>query len=185
MQKIYEFISKNIAILSTFFLCGGLLYDWLYYKSFGIEIFTFLTLTDVVTRFVDKIAFLLLAVSISCFFILIIEMILKNKIDRILNVRSMNATRKRSAAAYNHLVLSILLLIWVLYLVVLPIISSKFYKSESSFFVKLFIMYGFIFWLFMGLEENITCLILKDIFIYLLCFFLSIFITLSTIKFLA
>jgi len=116
-------------VISVILYLGALWHAGLYYHKFGINIFTYVNLTETLGLFVDKLP-LMLVISLGTFgFFLLFQLALEDKISRLLALSRYNKTqRKRKARRMTYFMTS-LVFIPGIFSFVLPTIFVGLHKT--------------------------------------------------------
>ena len=140
---------KVASFISLIFLLGSLWYEGLHYNFFGINIFSYISISDAINLFIDKLP---LMVLISCgviVFFLIFQSAFETTLKRLLHFSKYNK-RLRMVKFWQvqWILFSISIIPMLAFMVFIPTLLSGSFKTEWFLILRAFIFLFNIFWVF-------------------------------------
>ncbi len=171
-------LSKYVSLFGVLLLIGAIWFEYLFYNAVGIDIFSYISFSEIISLFLSAIPLLLLICATVSFYIVFLIMVFEKRINKIANINqySIEEQKKIKLKTFKSSAL-IGLICMILYFgpFMLPIRFSirKFVVSEVYFFLRVIITFVFISWSmapFLGTKFE-----LKKINIYIIAFVLIFF----------
>ncbi len=159
-------------------MIGAIWSEYLYYNSFGIDIFSYITFSEIITLFLGSIPSLTLIALVVLFVTFILSDVSKNTIEKLTSPRkSIYMKRKRIVGRFDLLIVMVSFLL-IFGPLMLPIREAftTFIKSETYFAMRLVgVFIFFAFFLkdlvpFLGSQFNF-----KKIYLYFIIFIVIFF----------
>lgn len=181
-----EKITKYISVCSILILIAAVWHQYLFYSSIGIDIFSYITLSEAITLFISTIPILLLILVIIIFYIIITISIFNRWINKISNIKQYDQSEQRRINNKNARISYLVgLFCFIFYFgpLMMPISDGgrRFIVSENYFFLRVII--AFIFFTYSLLPFLGARFDLKKINIYaitiVLIFFSSVYYSVS------
>jgi hypothetical protein len=141
-----EKVTKYTSFLSLLFFIGAVWYEFIYYESFGIDIFTYISLSEIIVLFISSIPSLL-GISILVFgWIYLLMLAFSQLIKKLSDYQDLDEREKRRISSKNRLYI---FLVFDLYILVqfgpLLIHSNQIIYSETFFLVRIIVSLLFFF----------------------------------------
>lgn len=164
-------LSKYVTFFSILFFVGAAWFEFLFYNGFGIEIFTFISFSEIIGLFIGYIPILFLIAFASVCFIFILSIPFHNLLKRLWDIEKFNLQERRKINRKIALVTTYSLsACFILLFGPLMASSSKLVHSEGFFFMRAFAVLIFLFW---GIVPYLgSKLPIRKETVYLLCFVL-------------
>lgn len=146
-----EKIKKYTSFVSILFFVGAVWYEFLFYKGFGIDIFSYVSFGEIITLFIGKIPFLILSSLFTIFVGFMLRLMFSGFIERVLKLEELSKKRRFGNPKLFRIGLYVGL-VWILTWfgpMMLPIRSSttKFIESEAYLFIRACGTFLLIFWI--------------------------------------
>ena len=143
-----EKLPKYVSFFSLLFLIGAIWFEYLYYASFGVDIFTYISFSEIITIFLGHIPMLLLTTASVLLFIVTLSLPLQRLIDKLFDK---NEKRIKEKKGMEIKIMSITLIVSCVVILLLfgPLMFSmkKFSKSQGYFFIRALAVFIFLFWI--------------------------------------
>jgi len=133
-----ERVAKHASSIGLVFFIGAIWFEFLYYGSFGIDIFTYLSFAEIITLFIGHIPFLLLLALLVLLYILFLTQVFEKTIIR-LTITSKTRRDQRGRISQKNLMLgAYVFLTWFAMVLGPPLIGAgRFMQSEAYYFMRL------------------------------------------------
>lgn len=98
-----EKIKKYASFVSILFFVGAVWYEFLFYKGFGIDIFSYVSFGEIITLFIGQIPFLLLS---SLFTILIgftLRLMFSDFVERLIKLEELQKSEDLAIPSFLEL----------------------------------------------------------------------------------
>ena len=141
-----EKYTKYTSLLSMIFFIGAVLFETLYYRRFGIDIFTFISFSEIISIFIGNIPLLLFFALFVFGFIYVLKWLFRGFLDKLSNITKYNLKERQRLNQKSSLITSIsLFILFIIVIAPLPYFFKEFIHSELFFFIKAFATLIFIF----------------------------------------
>lgn len=142
-----EKTGKYVSFFSVLFFLGAIWFEFLYYKGFGVDIFTFISFSEIIGLFIGHIPTLLF---ISFFVVLVMGMLtlpFLNFLKKLWNKDKYNLQERRKINS-NAGIITLYIGTTMLLLLFVPLILfwKKLLYSELYIFLRAFVVIVFIYW---------------------------------------
>lgn len=130
-------------------LIGAVWYEYLFYNNLGIDIFSYISFSEIVSLFLGSIPILLLIGIVIALYIVFIILVFNKKIDRVINIKNLSPDEQKKMRsrnnAYSLLICFICLLLYIGPLM-MPInkATTKFITSEGYFVLRIAVAFVFL-----------------------------------------
>lgn len=151
-----EKYTKYASFLSIVFFLGAVWYDVLYYQSFGIDIFTYISFSETMGMFIGNIPLLLFTSIFIIIFFRVLSFLLRSHINKLLNYHISDIKTKKQIFKENWAIASFLMSVFFIVLLLPSIFYSnrKFLTSEGFFFLKTISTLSIVFYLLLSLYTS-------------------------------
>lgn len=132
-----EAIPKYVYLVSIFFFLGSLWYQWIYYSSFGVNIFHYMGLSESLSNFIDKIPILLVISVSSVLYLLFLQVVFERWLIRIFHSAKYN--RRTRLAQFNKtsiLLLILFLLPFISIAAIIPSLFPSFVRTDGFMYLR-------------------------------------------------
>lgn len=139
--KSIESFPKLISIISLFLLLGSLWFEGLYYSTFGINIFSYISISEAINLFIDKLPLMIL-ISCGAFFIFFLfQLIFEERLIKLFHWARYNRRMRGLRFAQVNLINTIIFLIpFMLFAAIIPSWFVGSFKTEEFLLIRAFIV---------------------------------------------
>jgi len=150
-------VSKYTSFLGLLFFIGAVWFEIVYYSSFDIDIFTFISFSDIISLFISTIPALIAIALFVLIFIFFLSEIFKGYIKKLTPNPRFTEDRKKEINSRIS-ILSMWIFIVYMVLVFFPVtgLFGKLPFSEGYFIMKIFAHFIFLFWMVIGFLASKT-----------------------------
>jgi hypothetical protein len=137
--KHLDTIPKLISFFTVIFLLGALWYEGLHFNFFGIDIFSYINLTDAIILFIQKL-FLMVGLSLIAFlFFYMFQSVFENSLKKMFDTTKYNMRFRLKQFKKGLIVMFFITLIpMISFMVFLPTWNSNLIKNEGFIYLRAF-----------------------------------------------
>lgn len=175
-----EKYTKITSLISIMFFIGAVLFEVFYYRKFGIDIFTFISFSEIISIFIGNIPHLLFFAIFVFGFIYVAKWLFRGLIDKLSNITKYNPTERRRINQKGFNITRMLFGIWIFFVMIFPNFFKRYFiHSEIWFYIKSFatliLIFNFTFPLFLSKQFNDDT---KKLFlvVYVIAFYVTIYL---------
>lgn len=147
--KFFNNLPKLIPFISLTFLLGSLWYEGLHYGFFGINIFSYISITEGINLFIDKLPLMVVISVGTLFFFFFFQLVFEKYLARLFHQSKYSKRVRMSRFPWVMLItFSISILPMLGFMVFIPIWLPGSFKTEEFLIIRAFIFLFTIFWFF-------------------------------------
>src|SRR5258707_1317794 len=133
-----EKFGKYTSFFSVLLFVGAVWFEYLFYNGFGVQIFTFISFSEIIGLFIGYIPILIFIAFMVCFFIGMFTLPLYPFLRKVWNIEKYNLQERRRINSKLKII-SYYVMTGCLILIMGPFLSTsgKLVRSEGYFYLKI------------------------------------------------